>query len=509
MKDWKALQFDLYRSLKVEAQSRLAKVSLSFQRYESHYKKDLRHLQSSSSSELVRSINASDCLIVGDFHTLRQSQRFLIRLLRDRRIRKPEFLGLEILSKSALPLIDRWLNNPSIKNQRLLQESLLLEKAWGSHWESYKDLFILCHQEKIKLLPLFSPLKKLHQRDLSFARNIASTEGKVWALLGEFHCARPHVPQLILKSKLKKKVTVIQQNNDEAMEKLFNTALNKDPVLVLKSKPHAIDLFCVLHTPLWIKYQSLLEHSLQTDEKDSGEITDPTDQIKWSLQTLTNFLKDPRYPERKNTSSLFQFHVFKAEDPLFYRTLLKLSKDDKKSVIEQLRGSGIALYQPKRILFLSEVTINSCSQAAALYLYHMWSGAHFDRNVFYKMALSECLVFFLSKLLNHSRRAPSLSTFSTSKADLEKHLNHVSIYPPHQSQYWLKKLKSDRHLIAMTFGRIWADRLFEAFLTGEFSKPRLIRILKTTPTSENHAFMIISEIASVGLSFAHRSRRVW
>ncbi len=524
MKNWFQLQKNLYLSIKKEALSYLGRKPAAFKTYEKEFLKDQSKLKDSSTARLVSAINRSDILFIGDFHTLRQSQRFLLRLLRDKSLKRPTHIGFEILENKHLKDLHAWLKKPSIEAEQRLKASLNLEQRFGTHFETYREIFQKLDEWGIEIFPLASPKSSLIDRDKDAAKKLASIDGRVWVLFGEYHCARTHLPQRLIQNRKDLKILVLQQNDDRCAERRFkeihetrNLVLEAPPISIVKHQSHPIFLFCVLHTPLWIKYQSYLENHLQNydDIDDHAESSDPHDQIRWSIKTLISFLKDPRYPEKTDLNQVLDFSVYGARQSHFFKSLSRLPSQEKALILEQIRQSGIAILQTQRLIYLSEFTINSCSQAAGLYLYLSWSKTKIQRNEFYKRTLVEALAFFCSKLLNHSRLAPSWSQwmFITQKSKQKTKEAHAIlrsrtfIKNTLTSSDWKKKLGSNLGQASLVLGRNLADSLFEAFLAQEFSLTRLIRILKTKIITEEEAFEILVEFKSASNAFVKTLRK--
>src|SRR5690606_24669085 len=116
-----------------------------------------------------------------------------------------------------------------------------------------------------------------------------------WILFGEFHCARNQIPKKLFKLKPNSKITDIQQNEDRLALKRLKDFGSKKTLIFKSGSKHPIQLFCLLHTPLWVKWQSYLDHAGRIDEQK--EPLDVHEQISWSIETLYQFLDDPRYPK--------------------------------------------------------------------------------------------------------------------------------------------------------------------------------------------------------------------
>lgn len=525
MKEWRQLQKELYQNTLKEVRLYLGRQPKTLERYIRQAKQDPRDLKISNSKELFQNLNESDVVFFGDFHPLRQSQRLLIRLLREKQVKRPKVLGLEILEPRHELLVDRWQKDPTPKNELQLLRGLALDRRWGASFETYKELFKACHTMGIKVRGLGSQTSLL-KRDQFAARKIREFSKPMWILFGEHHCARNHIPRLVHAASPETSILVVQQNDDEATLKFLNKHHPTKPLIleaadwtprsrVNHAKP--IRLFHILHTPLWIKWQSFLERQLKSPSDDDllGEdIGDPQNQITWSVQTLIQFLEDPRYPKSLRRNDVLDFTVIVEGDPLFYRGLAHFQKTLKTKALSQLRDSGVFIDLSKRRIFLSELTLNACAQAAGSYLYQVWVKYEAAEAGFYRQTLQEALSFFLSKLLNHSRRAKSmlewdrLSRINNDRV-AKAMIRSKKLLELFEDKETLKSIRSLSSATTVGLGRAIADLAFEAFLSGEFSRGRLIRLVSNSVKSELEAFHILVELRSVGAPFQPHRAKIW
>jgi len=434
--------------------------------------------------------------------------------LKDPTIKKPTYLALEVLDPRLETKLQTFVRRPnSRKLEKDLREQLELED-WGSSWEVYKELILLAHQLKIQIKGLKSEHFSLQQRDQASAKIIAKLKANCWILFGEFHCARPHLPAEVLKHSPAQKLLVIQQNTDNLHLKHLESMTPKKDLIFEDTQNRRIPLFCILHTPLWIKWQSYLDHQIQKQNEIYS--IDAQDQIAWSLKTLYSFLKDPRYPRALSIDDILDFNVISVEDEDFIYALSNLSKKKALAVRTQLESSRIAILLQERKIFLSEVTLNSCAQAAGSYLYRSWSNLKAPAESFYQKSLLECMSFFLSKVLNHSRKAKHWRDWKRAFKNTDQSENLQSIleareFSKHFSdrRAWLEKIRNHESSTAVALGRVIADLAFEAFLAGEFSKERLNRLLSEFPKTEIGCFERLVELKSVGQEFAPTKRDFW
>jgi len=528
MNDWAQLQRDLYKRIRQEIDSAIQTRPRELISYEKDFLKDQRGWKDSNHTELVHELNRADTAFIGDFHTLRQSQRLLLRLLRDKNIKKPRFLGFEILTVRSLALLRNWLRQPSsLRLETEIRRALQIETKWGSSWETFKEIFLYCQTAGIELLALQSAQAspRLHSRDVFASEQIRRISDRVWVFFGEYHCARTHLPKLVHRHRPQGRILVIQQNDDRAalsrLDRLSTTqtlVLLAPPYFPRTKKEAPIQLFCILHTPLWVKWQSYLEKYLKPGDVPPDEEFDAHDQITWSLQMLLEFLSDARYSFPLKKEELFDFDVYPPEDPRFYKSLAKLKPGVRQELFRELKSSNMAIVPETRRIYLAELTVNSCAQAAGSYLYRLCSKRISSRSEdFFKKIYAEAIAFFMSKILNHSRRARHWKDWAVLARRKDQRArearmilrvkNLATLYPAHRA--WLRSLRPFENEVIVSLGKMLADSLFEAFLVEEFSRPRLLRLLTNPPTTELDAFERIIEIQSVGRAFQPKSPKLW
>lgn len=501
MKEWMILQRKLHRRVQIELKHSLPAYSPSLRRYALAYKKDFRDMRTVDQHSLFQMLRRVDFAFIGDFHSLAQSQKLLLRLLRNPNVAKPKFLAFEVLGSSDLSLIEKFQKHPNKQNEWKLRNELRLEQVWGSSWKVYRELFLECHNLKIKIIGLKSLHRKLQNRDREAARQLAKLQERTWIFFGEFHCARPHLPRELLSLRLNAQIGVLQQNEDHLLQKHLEEFSRKAPVILKSKKRSDIELYCILHTPVWVKWQSYLDQQIHREESDTP--IDALEQVRWSLSTLVEFLEDIRYPHPITKDDLLDFGVIEADDEDFSQALHSLSPKERRGLVRSLEWIRVGCLPRKKRIYMTEKTINACAHAAALYLYQSWTDQTEVYKSFYESILTECVCFFLTKILNHSRKTKHWKELERSK---ESHVRQALKLREFTKAYGNKKSLIHRsgHSLASSgiiIGRILADRLFEAFLAGEFSKARLNRILISPPKNEDEIFERVVEIQSVGRAF--------
>jgi hypothetical protein len=429
-------------------------------------------------------------------------------LLRSQSESLPTTIALEVLA----PEHEEMINKAKTPSQwRVVKEALQLEKHWGSSFETYQEIFQLCVRKKIKIIGLRSLSPKLQTRDRFAANRLKDQVGPVWILMGEFHCTPSHLPHLLRGHKV-----VLQQNIDsESLKRMADWSVKKSLYLRGRSQKRGLgttDLFCLLHTPPWVKWQSYWEHQQRImDSTVESEPLQALDQVRWSLKTLHHYLEDPRYPLSYTLNELLAVDVVTPEDPRFYRWMKNVSSQQRRLITQQLKHSHCAVLLKQKRLFLRETTLNSCAHGAATYMVHMLTQETDAPLDFFKATYAETLSFFLSKILNHSRRALSWVDWKQQgKTPEARAVLQSASFPLRYAdrKRWLKNLRPHEAAVRVHLARILADAAFEAFLTGEFSKARLQRLMTEPVLHSEQAFEKLVELKSVGAAFSpSRSQR--
>lgn len=506
MKDWLKLQKDLYVTARSELKKMTQPKPRNFQAYERRYLRDLDGLKKSSFEEFYRSQRRADCFLIGDFHSFRQSQKQLLRLLKDPRVRKPKSLGLETLPLELESELQGYLKKPSPQKLKKLQRAWNLEEHWGSSWDTYKAILSLCQELKIQVYSLGSTQASLEKRDQMAARRALQQARPSWLFIGEMHCARPHLARLLRLKSPDLEVLSLQQNEDRLALKHLKQMKTKSSLMFLSQHPKLGEVFCLLHTLPWVKWQSDLNFKIRQEEGYSE--LDPHDQILWSLRTLKDFFEDRRYPSSIISKEAFDFQAISSSDEDFLEALEKLSAAEQNWVLEQLELEHVAVLSRQRRIFLSEVSLNSCAQAASLLLISHWQQKQYFEFNFYRTSFLHALSFFLSKILNHRRKSPSWDEWRKSlKRNGEQHKLDV-LWRSRNFYRWGLKAEELRfqkqeglNFAAHALGRWLADQCFEAFLAGEFSKQRLTRICTSSFQSEEIAYLRLCELWSLARDF--------
>ncbi|EQC50559.1 ChaN family lipoprotein [Bacteriovorax sp. DB6_IX] len=512
----------IYRYLKNKANNLEGKPSAQLLTYQNDQQKSAqRKFSDSNMQELFSSIEDSDIIYLGDFHTFDQSTRNLERLMRILTSKQYDFaIGLEFVHIKNQKYIDYFINNHITELEFL--ESINYTESWRFPWTYYKKFFEIARKENIPLLALNTE-GTLKSRDQKASRVIANyhknnPERKILVLFGEYHIVKNKLPEKVLRATNKSVIqTIIHQNLDEVYWKLVkDNKLTKDKVVKFTGRE-----FALITSAPWLKYESQIywyEHLSEDPEFDIHEYIIETGAINFSDNVPDNFLFiceevlrafRPKVKER----NLDDFHLYdhinleKVQTHLekiknmalitFYNNLIK-------------RGRSFRLPQ-SNYYFCPNYSINRVSYLAGVHIHHLaLKEKRFrpvdlltsrKRSEIFIYFLYQCICgYFASKLINPYRKCDMY-------ADYKKQLrqNHIKQSRKNSIKAILALLDNDQpvkenlkglplHGIfssSRKLGHIFADRLFDNYYVKNREEIKeALKIIYSTDFSDESFFRL-------------------
>jgi hypothetical protein len=295
-----------------EAASLLGRTPPGIRAYEKTYRTELakleRKFRTIPVSRLIERAKDADTILIGDYHTYGQSQRAVLRLLRElaTEISPRELvLGVECIASHQQHHLDRWLRG-QISEETFLKAAQY-DETWGFPWDHYRGLFHFARDHGMEIvalnrprdllpplaaLPVARPAGDLGARD-EWAAGLIVDEllrpraRKFIAVYGEYHLSPSHLPAAIREVARRSgflatdprmpsepRILVLHQNRDELFWKLAARGLEQQTDLVELGGSH----LCVFSGTPWTKLQSLvnwirgdLSRFVDEDEEDKEE----------------------------------------------------------------------------------------------------------------------------------------------------------------------------------------------------------------------------------------------
>ncbi|MGD2124899.1 MAG: ChaN family lipoprotein [Desulfobacteraceae bacterium] len=399
--------------------------------YRKEYLRYLRDYQEiSNKTDLIGKASAADVIFHGDYHTLSQSQRSVLRILREIVGKREIILCLEMFHGSDQKHVDRFMSGELSENSFL--EKIDYEKKWPFGWSNWSPVVSFCRENHIPILGINTKIDEekgmgsLTKRDQYSARIIAKAfirnPGKlIYVVDGDLHISPNHLPKNVeeLLELLDEpfRVFIIFQNAEKLYWKLCDRGLEESDVLKISE-----NMYCVMNTMPANKIQSYLNWLEYSEDayfpvhKD-WEIDDlqargaMVHEMVTTLASILN-LELPADALQKLTiyypNNLHFMELIHKTPEL--KTQLRLVKDKIK------RGEGFLLEYDRSgentyLIYLANSNINMAAEEASHFLNAVLRGplktpvSPFDH--FYRNVITECLGFFGSKFLNEKRKSQS------------------------------------------------------------------------------------------------------
>jgi hypothetical protein len=555
------LQRQLFEKIDADIQDYLGKVPAALNRYRNDYNRDLKDYERiSSKAELIRAVMKSHIVYCGDYHTLRQSQRTVIKILREIILYdRPIVLAIEMVHYEDQKVLDEYMKG-GMDDQTFL-EKIDYRGTWNFDWPNYKQLFDFAKKYKIPVVALNCHIPK-HTVSLKKRDRIASQilvklaeshpNSLIFTLYGDLHIAREHIP--LLTTKLQKarrsglsRALVIYQNSDNLYWLLASRGLEQQ-VDVLKISD---EQFCVMKCPPWVKLQGYLNwlENRESQQIESGEeLDDKEDSYDyyhrlWDMaDTIATFLN-----LKKDT--LDEFNVFTSGDIEFLDFLnshLKKRAQRDKFMAEMIRTemiyNGTCLLAEEGMIYLSTMSINKSAEKIAQFIHSRSSSSNLLMNsrvdrqaLYFGRILIEAIGYIGSKIINYKRKCGLIADHKNmiknfrSKRIAGRILEHRHISQIVLDHFklenkmvknkvpksaWNKICKQEPRIffgVTQALGQMLGERLYNAVMDNRLQKNLIKKIflLPITTKTDNASryFEFIELLRDVKTSLTSKSER--
>lgn len=514
----------------------------SVEKYENEYRRYLKDYEGiSNKSELIKKIITSDLVYHGDYHTLKQSQRSVFRILRDIYEKRKIALCLEMFNSSDQKFIDAFLSGELSENTFL--NRIQYKKKWPFSWRNFRPMVVFCKENQIPIIGINTQEgeghKRLRNRDKHAARMIVKTTLRyskrlIYIVDGDFHISPNHLPKEV--NKLFKlldhhtKQLIIYQNAENLYWKLCREGKEESDVLKINDTS-----YCIMNTMPANKVQSYLNwldysedayypvHWEWEDESfESQGIT-----IQEMIKTISSILQIDLPENAMDKLSIHYANNFHLIDIIHDIPGIKGKKRLIKEKIKREEGFLIE-YSEKGItgylIYLANSNINMAAEEASHFVNAVLRGPLKKRmsafDSFYRNAITECLGFFGSKFINEKRKSHSEYSLRKFLGQLKKG-EYIKIDPtiPQIARYmlqhyylqqknaapheFLKKFHdtytnptSLPNIFSTQLGYILGNKLYYAVKRGRFPVSKIRELYRNPFDKKGEAFYSFLEISN-------------
>jgi uncharacterized iron-regulated protein len=397
--------------------------------YEKEYFRYLKNYQDiSSKAELIKKISGVELIFHGDYHTLRQSQRCVLRILREIQGKRDVILCLEMFHGTDQKYINAFMKGE-------LSEAAFITKIdyrnkWPFSWQNWSPIIYFCQDHRIPVIGINSQsgdgIDGLRDRDRYSARVIAKTmlrnpDKLIYVVDGDFHVSPNHLPnelaQLLTLLDVQIKSVIIYQNAENIFWKLCEQGKEESDVIRINENS-----YCIMNTMPANKIQSYLNwlefsadayypvHGGWDDDSFEGQgLT-----VQEIVSEIVAILKLELSPQ-----TLERLVVYYANDLDFMDLIHNMPavKGKIRLIKEKIKnGEGFLLEydhagKDSYLIYLPNSNLNMAAEEASHFVNAVCRGrlktdlSLFDR--FYWNVVTECLGFFGSKFINEKRKAHS------------------------------------------------------------------------------------------------------
>jgi hypothetical protein len=376
------------------------------------YKKNYDHLNHrawkiSHRDELFQLIRKSKLIFMGDFHSLHQSQRSHLRILKNIQL-KSFRIAVECIAYQHQKYLDQYLRDEIAEDEFL--KKVAWKKTWGFPWENYQEIFHWAKQNKIPIIAL-NDVKHRNLKDSLKKRDVIANQilteqrelspSPIFVIYGESHLASKHLMKGFDNNGFK--YLKIFQNIDEIYFELMD--INKeDDIDVVKFNKNE---YCIMNVPPWVKWQSHLMYlENKYDHEIENESLDFTDYIDQYIKLISKELRMDINSKNLSVYSSFDFS--------FLKKLQQSTTRDEFNFYKLLIEEERTFYIPRLGLgYLGRSTIN---QAAALAMQYVYFQQNKIKDIkydlpdhFLSLIWLEAISYFGSKLINPKRKTETIT----------------------------------------------------------------------------------------------------
>lgn len=525
------LQHSLYRYMRKKASSYEGEMSSDLLSYRNNQRKWARRdFELSHLKELLKSIESSQIVYLGDFHTFDQSSRNLQRLIKTLlKTRKKIILGVEFIHHQYQQQIDHYVKKHITELEFL--EAIQYKESWRFPWVHYRIFFDLARKQKVQILALNSK-GSLKQRDEFAAKLICEhTEHNPRALMlvlfGEYHITPNKLPALVKKRCTScVEQTLIHQNLDQVYWGLEKLEKHTESQIVKFSENE----FSLQTSPPWIKYESMIywyENLIEDPDFEihhymletgfmalNSSVPDTFHYISHQVAAAIHYIPDK--------SVLEDFNIYDHQKMDFVLEQIdKLPTTSLRSQYTQFVKEGRKFKLPfSRIYYCSSYSVNRISFLAGLHLLDIYqSGESPDyehlligknnNQKFVFICYQMMMGYFSSKIINPYRKCdlygdilkklhhPKLPLKKRNELKLVKRvLDLVQKDNDDSLDLILKGLRSTGlSMVAKHVGYILGDRLFEHHYSKSSKTFNLILAdLKNGHFEDKEFFLVLKKL---------------
>jgi len=342
-----------------------------------------------AAGDVRREVANAGIVLVGDYHALPNSQRYLASLLCDlRRRHRPVVLGVETIFSRDQHILDEWFRGEI--DEAELRQRVRFELDWGYDWTPFYELFSAARDHGVSIYGLDcmprEDLRKIGARDRHAADKIAEVRQRhpdalILVLFGESHLAPQHLPALLQRRLPAESMLTVLQNVDALYWRAAGEAHDRVEAVQVR-KTVRENIFCVFNaTPLekYEHYRLCLDRWGRNAKDHSAPDLGPT--LYNLIDGMVRFLGINQYSPHNTTQPRLLVDLLpevysRSSDALLRRLLSRkgFTAEQRRSLLRQVRERGSVYLTPINAVYVRQFRMTSSAEAAARFLHQACRG---------------------------------------------------------------------------------------------------------------------------------------
>jgi hypothetical protein len=338
-----------------------------------------------AASDVRREVAKAGIVLVGDYHALPNSQRYLASLLCDfRRHHRPVVLGVETIFSRDQHILDEWFRGEI--DEAELRQRIRFDLDWGYDWNPFYELLSAARDHSASIYGLDcmprEDLRKIGARDRHAAEKVAElrrrhADALILVLFGESHLAPQHLPaQLQQKLPAEPMLTVLQN-----IDALYWRAAGEvhDRVEAVAVRENVVCVFNATPLEKYENYRLCLDRWGRNVKDHSAPDLGPT--LYNLIASLVRFLGINQYSQHNTTQPRLLVDLMpevysRSSDALLRRLLSRkgFTAEHRRSLLRRVSERGSVYLAPINAVYVRQFHMTSSAEDATRFLHQACRG---------------------------------------------------------------------------------------------------------------------------------------
>lgn len=482
-------------------------------------------------SDVRHEIGEAGIVLVGDYHALPNSQRYLASLLRDPELhQRPVVLGVETIFSRDQHILDEWLRGEIDEHE--LRQRIRFDLDWGYDWPTFYELLSAARDHGASIYGLDcmprEDLRKIGARDRHAADKIAGLRrhdpsALIFVLFGESHLAPQHLPAL-LQQRLPAEPTLTVLQNVDALYWRAAGETRDHVEAVQVHKEVRKNVLCVFNATPLEKYETyrLWLDRWGRNDKDNDGAPDLGPTLYNLIEGMVRFLGINQYSPHNTTQPRLLVDLMpevysRSSDALLRRLLSRkgFTAEHRQRLLRQVRERGSVYLTPINAVYVRQFRMTSSAEDAVRCLHQACRGLPNLSNgkapagqgapgaktldqddKFYTAVFEHALAFFGSRILHPARpalRDPDIAElFEVTREDLEQQTALPFADAVEALDFLIEHRKQDfrgapapaftgrkYEYVAEQLGHLTGTDLYDAYIEGRLTTTALRKLFLT------------------------------